>query len=61
MCNIAEELLNFIAETIDYKQFILCTLIQKVTDSKTVHNKKQSLFLELVYLLQNTDVLTAKM
>ncbi len=61
MCNIAEELLNFIAETIDYKQFILCTLIQKVTDSKTVHNKKQSLFLELVYLLQNTDVLTVKM
>ncbi len=61
MCNIAEELLNFIAETIDYKQFILCTLIQKVTDSKTVHNKKQSLFLKLVYLLQNTDVLTVKM
>jgi len=61
MCNIAEELLNFIAETIDYKQFILCTLIQKVTDSKTVHNKKQSLFLELVHLLQNTDVLTVKM
>jgi len=25
-----------------------------------IHNEKQSLFFELVHLLQNTDVLTAK-
>jgi len=58
--NIAEELLNFVAETTDCKQFISYVLIQKVTDSKMIHNKRQSLFLELVHLLQNTDVLTAK-
>jgi len=59
--NIAKELLNFVAKTIDCKQFILYALIQKVTNSKTVHNKKQSFFLELIHLLQNTDVLTVKM
>jgi len=59
--NIAEKLLNSVAETTDCKQFVSCTLFQKVTDSKMIHNKKQSLFLELVHLLQNTDVLTAKM
>jgi len=59
--NVAEELLNFVAEIIDYKQFILCALIQKVTDSKTIHNKKQSFFLKLIHLWQNTDVLTVKM
>ncbi len=61
MYNVAEELLNSVAETTDCKQFILCALIQKVTDDKMIHNKKQSLFLELIHLLQNTDVLTAKM
>jgi len=61
MCNIAEELLNSVAETTDCKQFILCVLIQKVTDSKMIYNEKQSFFLELVHLLQNTDVLTVKM
>jgi len=61
MCNIAEELLNFVAETIDCKQFILCALIQKVINNKTVHNEKQLLFFEFIHLLQNTDVLTAKM
>ncbi len=61
ICNIAEELLNFVAEITGYKQFILHALIQKVIDSKTVHNKKQLFFLELVHLLQNTDVLTVKM
>jgi len=59
--NIAEELLNFVAETTDCKQFILYVLIQKVTNDEIIHNKKQSFFLELVHLLQNTDVLTAKM
>jgi len=61
ICNVAEELLNFVAETTDCKQFISYTLIQKVTHNKMIHNKKQSFFLELVHLLQNTDVLTAKM
>ncbi len=61
MCNIAEELLNFVAEITDCKQFISCMLIQKVTDNEMIHNKRQSFFLELVHLLQNTDVLTAKM
>ncbi len=59
--NIAEELLNFVAETTDCKQFILYVLIQKVTNDEMIHNKKQSFFLELVHLLQNTDVLTVKM
>ncbi len=61
ICNVAEELLNSVAETTDCKQFILYVLIQKVTNSKMIHNEKQSFFLELVHLLQNTDVLTAKM
>ncbi len=40
ICNVAEELLNFVAKIIDCKQFISCALIQKVTDSKMIHNKK---------------------
>ncbi len=38
--NVAKELLNSVAEITNYKQFILCMLIQKVIESKTVHNKK---------------------
>ncbi len=59
--NIAEKLLNFIAEITDCKQFILYVLIQKVINNKTIHNEKKLLFLKLIYLLQNTDVLTVKM
>jgi len=59
--NIIKELLNSVAETTDCKQFILYALIQKVTNDETVYNKKQLLFLKFVHLLQNTDVLTAKM
>jgi len=40
MCNIAEELLNFVAETTGCKQFVSCVLIQKMTDSKMIHNEK---------------------
>ncbi len=40
MYNIAEKLLNSVAETTDCKQFISCALIQKVTDNKMIHNKK---------------------
>jgi len=38
--NIVEELLNFIAEITDCKQFILYVLIQKVTDNEMIYNKK---------------------
>jgi len=61
ICNVSEELLNSVAETINCKQFISYALIQKVTDSEMIHNKRQSFFLKLVHLLQNTDVLTVKM
>ena len=59
--NITEKLLNSVAKITDCKQFILYALIQKVTDSKMIYNKRQLFFLEFVHLLQNTDVLTAKM
>ncbi len=49
--NIAEKLLNFIAEITDCKQFILYVLIQLIINNKTVHNNEQSFFLELIYLL----------
>ncbi len=61
MCDVTEELLNSVAEITDCKQFILCMLIQKVTDDEIIHNEKQSFFLELIHLLQNTDVLIIKM
>ncbi len=38
--DVAEELLNFVAEITDCKQFILYVLIQKVTDSKMIYNKR---------------------
>ena len=38
--NIVEELLNFIAKITDCKQFISCTLIQKVINNKIIHNKR---------------------
>jgi len=61
MYDVTEELLNSVAEITDCKQFILCMLIQKVTDDEIIHNEKQSFFLELIHLLQNTDVLIIKM
>ncbi len=38
--NVAEKLLNFVAEITDCKQFILCVLIQKVIDNKMIYNEK---------------------
>ncbi len=61
MYDVTEELLNSVAEITDCKQFILCMLIQKVTDNEIIHNEKQSFFLELIHLLQNTDVLIIKL
>ncbi len=38
--NIAEKLLNSVAETISCKQFILYILIQLIISDKIVHNKR---------------------
>jgi len=59
-CNVAEELLNPVAGTTGCKQFVPRALVQLVTNDETVHDDGQLPFLELVHLLQNSDVLTAK-
>ncbi len=54
-CNVTEKQLNFVAETVDCKQLISCTIVKVLTIHEIIYNFSSKFIIELIKILQQED------
>ncbi len=54
-CNVTEKQLNFVAETVDCKQFILHAIVKELTIHEMIYDFSSKFIVELIKILQQED------
>ena len=59
--NVVEKQLNFVAETVDWKQFISCTIVKVLIIHKITYNFSSKFIVKLIKILQQENEFAVKL